>query len=104
MERRLFLTGMLGLAGAAALASLAGPGKAVAGIPSGNGILDQLDKPDQAFVDESGDGAEVVQVSHRRGHHRHHRRRPRHGWRRVCRSYWHRGRRHVRCWRTRVWI
>jgi hypothetical protein len=112
MERRLFLTGMLGVAGAAALASLAGPTKAVAGIPKGNGILDELDKPDAAVFNEDDDPAEVELVSHRRHHHhrddwrwRHHRRRRRrHVWRRVCRSYWRHGRRHVRCWRRRVWV
>jgi len=54
MERRLFLTGMLGVAGAAALASLAGPSKAIAGIPADNGILDELDKPDNAVFDRYG--------------------------------------------------
>jgi len=114
MERRLFLTGMLGVAGAAALASLAGPGKAVAGIPAGNGILDELDKPDNA-VFNGDDPAEVELVSHHRHHRRHghggghwhwrHRRRGRRrGWRHVCRRFWHRGRWHRRCRRERVWI
>ncbi|RWE41512.1 MAG: protamine-2 (modular protein) [Mesorhizobium sp.] len=111
MERRLFLTGMLGLAGAAAFASVAGPGRAVAGIPQGTGILNELDKPDPA-VFEGNDEVELEQVSHRHWHHGHHgydghwrryhgRRR---GWRRVCRRYWRHGRRHVRCWRERVWL
>ncbi|MGX7876682.1 hypothetical protein ACVDG5_032015 [Mesorhizobium sp. ORM6] len=52
MERRLFLTGMLGVAGAVAFASVAGPGRAIAGIPQGNGILDELDKPDPAVFEE----------------------------------------------------
>ena len=103
MERRLFLTGMLGIAGAAALASLAGPGKAVAGIPAGNGILDELDKPDNAVFD-GDDQPEVEQVSHYYGHWRRHRRRRRRGWRRVCRRYWRYGRWHRRCWRERFWI
>ncbi|TPN89470.1 protamine-2 (modular protein) [Mesorhizobium sp. CU2] len=102
MERRLFLTGMLGVAGAAALASLAGPGKAVAGIPAGNGILDELDKPDNAVFD-GDEPAEVEQVSHYHGHWRRRRRRRR-GWRRVCRRYWRHGRWHRRCWRERFWI
>ncbi|TJV07047.1 MAG: protamine-2 (modular protein) [Mesorhizobium sp.] len=104
MERRLFLTGMLGVAGAVAFASVAGPGRAVAGIPQGNGILDELDKPDPA-VFEDDDQVEVEQISHRRWYRRHHR----HGgrrrvWRRVCRRYWRHGRRRVRCWRERVWV
>lgn len=107
MERRLFLTGLLGVAGAVAFAGVVGPGRAVAGIPQGNGILDELDKPDPA-VFEGDEGVELEQVSHRRGHHRRHhghwRRGRRRGWRRVCRSYWRHGRRHVRCWRERVWL
>ena len=108
MERRLFLTGMLGVAGAAALTSLAGPSKAVAGIPSGNGILDELDKPENA-VFEGDDPAEVELVSHRH-HHRgdwywgRRRRRRRRGWRHVCRRYWRHGRWRRRCWRERYWI
>ena len=109
MERRLFLTGMLGVAGAVALAGLAGPGKAVAGIPGGNGILDELDKPDMAAFD-GDEPAEVELVSHHR--HRHHhghghwrrRRGRRRAWRTVCRRVWHRGRWHRRCWRERVWV
>lgn len=112
MERRLFLTGMLGVAGAAALSSLAGPSKAVAGIPAGNGILDELDKPDllenpDEAVFGGDDKAEVELVSHRHwhGHWRRRRRRGRrHGWRRVCRRYWRHGRWHRRCWRERYWI
>jgi len=112
MERRLFLTGMLGVAGAAALASLAGPAKAVAGIPKGNGILDELDKPDPAIYEED-DQADLLQPAqyYRRRYYRdryyrdrYYRRRRRRGWRRVCRRYWRYGRRHVRCSRRRVWI
>ena len=108
MERRLFLTGMLGIAGAAALASLAGPSKAIAGIPAGNGILDELDKPDMPenpdeAVFGSDDQAEVELVSRHHGHWRWRRRR-RHGWRRVCRRFWRHGRWHRRCWRDRFWL
>ncbi|MEI9426510.1 protamine-2 (modular protein) [Mesorhizobium sp. Cs1299R1N3] len=112
MERRLFLTGMLGVAGAVAFASVARPGRALAGVPQGNGILDELDKPDPAVFD-GDDEVELEQVSHRRWHRwRHHgpdgyrrrRRGRRRGWRRVCRSYWRHGRRRVRCWRERVWL
>lgn len=106
MERRLFLTGMLGVAGTAALASLAGPSKAVAGIPAGNGILDELDKPDNA-VFEGSDPAETELVQD--GYYddwrwrRRHRRRRR-VWRRVCRRVWRHGRWRRRCWRERVWV
>jgi hypothetical protein len=99
---------MLGVAGAAALASLAGSSKAVAGIPTGNGILNELDKPDNA-VFEGDDPAEVELVSHRHHHYgdwrwRHRPRRRRRGWRHVCRRFWHRGRWHRRCRRERVWV
>ncbi|MGX5799845.1 protamine-2 (modular protein) [Bradyrhizobium sp. Arg314] len=116
MERRLFLTGILGVAGAGALAGLAGPSKAVAGIPAGNGILDELDKPDMLenpdeAVFEGDDQAEVELVSHYRHHHghgnwrwRHRRRGRRRGWRHVCRRFWHHGRWRRRCRRERVWI
>ena len=112
MERRLFLTGLLGVAGAATLASLAGPSKAVAGIPAGNGILDELDKPDMAVFEGDDDQTEVELVSHRRHHHggygdwrwRHRRRRRRRGWRHVCRRVWRHGRWRRRCWRERYWI
>ena len=106
MERRLFLTGMLGVAGAAALASLAGPSKAVAGIPKGNGILDQLDKPDMA-VFEGDDQPEVELVSHHRHHWRwrhHHRRGRRRVWRRVCRRVRRHGRWYRHCWREHIWV
>jgi hypothetical protein len=106
MERRLFLTGMLGVAGAAALASLAGPGKAVAGIPEGNGILDELDKPDPAIHEE--DDQDLLQPAqyYRRRYYRdrYYRRRRRRVWRRVCRRYWRHGYWRRRCWRERVWI
>jgi hypothetical protein len=111
MERRLFLTGMLGVAGATALASLAGPSKAVAGIPTGNGILDELDKPDMLAnpdeaVFEGDDQPDVELISHHHhGHWRRRRRRHRRRvWRRVCRRVWRHGRWHRRCWRERVWV
>ena len=104
MERRLFLTGMLGVAGAAALASLAGPGKAVAGIPGGNGILDELDKPDPTVFEDGDDRAELEQVYHRHWHYGPRRRRRRRGWRRICRRYWRHGYWRRRCRRERYWI
>ena len=104
MERRLFLTGMLGVAGAAALVSLAGPSRAVAGVPGGNGILDELDKPDPAVFEDGEDRAEVEQVYHRYWHDGPRRRRRRRGWRRICRRYWRHGYWRRRCRRERVWI
>jgi len=114
MDRRSFLTALFGVAGAAALASAVRPINAVAGVPNvGNGILDELDAPDNTEpFDDEGTEAELEPVSHRRGHRRHeryerryyrrhHRRRV---WRRVCRRYWYHGRVRTRCYRQRVWL
>ena len=100
MDRRLFLTGMLGLAGAAAVVAVARPATASAGIPStGNGILDELDKPSDDILDKDGpdvqNGIEPVQW---------HRRRRRRRWRRVCRRYWRHGYWRRRCFRRSFWI
>ncbi len=104
MDRRLFLTGLLGLAGATAVGSVIGSGSAAAAVVNpGNGILDELDAPESA----------VTEVNHRRGHRhrgrRHHsRRRPgrrrRKVWRRVCGRVRIRGRLRRRCWDEPVWI
>ncbi|HEY4192797.1 MAG TPA: protamine-2 (modular protein) [Mesorhizobium sp.] len=101
MDRRSFLTGMLGLAGAAALIGVAQPDSTMAGVmPGSDGILDELDEP----------ATEAEPVQYRRDRHwrrdnrRHNRRHRRRVWRRVCSSYWRRGRRHVRCYRRRVWV
>ncbi|RFC65750.1 protamine-2 (modular protein) [Mesorhizobium denitrificans] len=107
MERRLFLTGLLGVAGAAAVASVVRPAQALAGVPDmsgGPGILDELDMP-------ANDGEEAIVEPvyhrdwHRPGHpHWRYRRRRRRVWRRVCRRYWHHGRWRHRCRRVRVWV
>ncbi|RJG44156.1 protamine-2 (modular protein) [Mesorhizobium sp. DCY119] len=108
MDRRLFLTGMLGLVGGAALVSVARPASALAGIPDGSGILDELNQPETAVFDGQDDQAEVELVDHRRSHRRHdrrhNRRHRRRVWRRVCRRHWRHGRRITRCYRERVWI
>ena len=101
MDRRSFLTAMLGVAGAAALASTVRPLNAVAGVPNaGPGILDELDAPDTEPFDEDGTQPDLEPVYHRRWH----RRRRRRGWRRICRRYWRYGRYRRRCYRRRVWI
>ena len=56
MDRRLFLTGMLGLAGAAAVASVVRPGSAEAGIPNSRGILDELDGAGEDVFDDGQEG------------------------------------------------
>ncbi|OQM77443.1 hypothetical protein [Manganibacter manganicus] len=110
MDRRTFLTGILGLTGAAAVATIAGPADALAGVPNTRGILDELEAL-PANAADNGEEATVELVDHRWGHwrdrrHRHHHRRRhrRRVWRRVCRRYWHHGRWHRRCRRERVWV
>lgn len=103
MDRRLFLTGLLGLAGTAAAISIVGPTPAEAGIAPGRGILDQLDETADDVV-ELEDEATVQPVWHRRWHRPRRRRRRRYVTRRVCRRVWRNGRRRVRCWRERVRI
>ncbi|AZV18264.1 MAG: protamine-2 (modular protein) [Mesorhizobium sp.] len=103
MDRRLFLTGMLGLAGAATVVAIARPATALAGIPdTGPGILDELDKSSDDILGPDGpdvqDGVEFVR------HRRWHRRRRRRGWRRVCRRYWRNGYWRRRCFRRSFWI
>lgn len=95
MDRRLFLTGLLGLTGATLVAGLAAPGKAVAGIPGmSGGILDELDtSPNDTEGGDAGAAPEKVQYRRRR-------RRP--VWRTVCRRVRIRGRWHRRCRRVRV--
>ena len=117
MERRLFLTGMLGLAGATLAASVVKPGAAVAGVPGmsgvSGGILDELDSPLSSLAEE-GDGRlepekvrsqEFDRRQERRGHWRYgHRPRRRPVWRRVCRRFRRNGHWRERCWRERVWV
>ncbi len=107
MDRRLFLTGILGVAGAAVMVTAMRPGQAIAGAPAARGgILDELEKSDAEMTVFDGEaGADAELIDHRPGHRRRHRPwggRPR--WRRVCRRVWRRGRWHVRCWRERVWV
>jgi hypothetical protein len=105
MDRRLFLTGILGLAGATALAGVIRPESALAGVPNGRGILDELNAPDGIeepdIVEE--DNPEAEPINHRSGHRRRRRRRRRE-WRRRCRRYRHNGRWRRRCRRRRVWV
>ncbi|PZV35867.1 protamine-2 (modular protein) [Mesorhizobium kowhaii] len=105
MDRRSFLTAMLGVAGAAVFATAVRPINAVAGVPgAGSGILDELEAPEAETFDDEGTPAEVEQVYYRRYHRRYYRRYYRRGWRRVCHSYWRHGRRRVRCYRRRAGV
>jgi hypothetical protein len=103
MDRRLFLTGLLGVAGLTAIPIVARPGNAEAGVlNAGNGILDELGAP-EPDVSEDED-AELQKIYHRRWHTpRRRRRRRRRGWRRVCRRYWNGYRWRRRCRRRLIW-
>jgi len=112
MDRRLFLTGILGIAGVTAIGTFSRPGSALAGMPeTKGGILDALDDPvteelPSGFTGEDGDAdLEPIQYGRRRRQARRQRRRQRRrSWRRVCRNVWRHGRRQVRCYRKRVWV
>jgi len=108
MDRRLFLAGLFGVAGASALATIVRPVEAVAGIPGGGpGILDELDDPVANDLEAGPEIAEPEPVWHRGYPHagwRRRRRRRIRRWRRVCRRVWYRGRRRTRCFRRRVWV
>ena len=116
MERRLFLTGLIGVAGTAGLAAVL-PRQALAAVPMGpkpqsNSILPDLSAPaDEPLApeeldelggqDELGELDEGVQLAyHRPGHRRRRVRR----WRRRCRTYWRHGFRRRRCRREPYWV
>src|SRR5919108_5691887 len=101
MDRRLFLTGMVGMAAAAGLAGLARPGSVLAGVPQARGgILDELDAPAPGVFQDDETQPEFEPVQY----YRRYPRRRRRVWRRVCRRYWRRGRSFVRCYRRPVWV
>ena len=116
MHRRLFVTGLLGVAGTAGIASLL-PREALAAVPLGptpyapqpKSVLPDLSAPaDEAYepdeLDELGEEDEpdggVELASHRPNHRRRRVRR----WRRRCRTVWHNGHRHRRCRREPYWF
>ncbi len=101
MDRRLFLKGILGVAGAAAVVTVLKPVEADAAMPSGRGILDEIDKMKPETFAPDADVEQVWHYGYGHGRPRHRpRRRPR--YRRVCRRFydgygWRR-----RCWRERI--
>ena len=109
MERRLFLTGLLGVVGTAGIAAML-PRQALAAVPMGpspdtNSVLPNLSAPsDEALepeeLDELGELDEGVQLAN---HRRRHRRRRVRRWRRRCRTYWHNGFWRRRCRREPYW-
>lgn len=117
MDRRLFLRGMIGLAGAMGMAAIARPELTEAGIPNGTGILDELNTSSPDFSDEIMT-AQPELVDSRGRHSRHRSRHPgyrRHSyrprrrhrrqvWQRVCERYRYHGHWRRRCYRRRVWV
>ncbi|WP_162914156.1 protamine-2 (modular protein) [Taklimakanibacter lacteus] len=109
MDRRLFVTGLFGVAGAAALATIVTPRtEALAGVLAdetapGSSVLPNLEDL-KADADESGDTTQEAgeQLAWHNGYR--HRRRRRRRWRRICRRYWRHGRWRRRCRRRPVWI
>ena len=105
MDRRLFLTGLLGVAGAAAVVRVMQPAEALAGVPNvGDGILDELNASEPEFFDGNDEAVEAEPVWHRGRPHRGRRRRRRRAWRRYCRRQFFNGRWRRRCFRRRVWV
>jgi len=118
MERRLFLTGLLGVAGAAGVAAVL-PREVLAAVPMGSTLqpksvlpdlsapADEPLEPDElGDQDELGELDEGVQLAHYTGYPHNHRRRRRRvrRFRRRCRSYWHNGFWRRRCRREPYWI
>ena len=111
MDRRLFVTGLLGVVGTAGIATvLPGRAEALAAVPLGGAApqsdtvlpefpkLPEFDGP-LGEVDEGEELDEGFQLAYHMGGHRRRRR-----WRRVCRRYWHHGHWRRRCHRRPFWI
>jgi hypothetical protein len=118
MDRRLFLTGLLGVAGTVGIAAvLPRQAKALTAVPLGGPspkpgtILPKLpesgaplaDVDDEWELDEGGELDDGFELAHSYGGGRRRRRRVRR-WRRVCRRWWHNGHWHRRCRRRPHWV
>lgn len=107
MDRRLFVTGLLGVAGTAGMAAVL-PRQATAAVPmapapGASPVLPDLSAPEgEAYepeeMDEPGELEDGVQLAHSRRRRRRVRR-----WRRRCRWRWINGRRRWRCRREPYW-
>lgn len=121
MDRRLFVTGLLGVVGTTGIASvLPRQAEALAAVPLGgpapqsDALLPELPKLPESVgplgeldegweLDEGEELDEGFELAHYRGRsHRHRVRR----WRRVCRRWWHNGHWHRRCRRRPhfIWL
>ena len=109
MDRRLFLTGLFGVVGTTAIASvLPRQAEVLAAVPSGDqaplsAVLPKLDVLPEAGSPslEPDEGVELAW--HEGRPHRRRRRRRVRRWRRVCRRYWYHGRWVRRCRRRPYW-
>ncbi len=114
MDRRLFVTGLLGVAGTAGIAAvLPGRAEALAAVPMGgpapksDTLLPELPKlpESQGLSGEVDDGWELDDGEEQEGGFQlAHRRVRRRRWRRRCRRWWHHGHSHRRCRRVPFWI
>lgn len=103
MDRRSFVMGLLGLAGAAAVTTITRSSAALVGTPGRLGILDELEAT--SVVDEGAPGVELV-ASTTPFSRPSRRRRPQHRmeWRTVCGYQRVNGHMRRRCRRVRVWV
>jgi hypothetical protein len=110
MERRLFLTGLIGVAGVTGIAAVL-PRQALAAVPMGplpqpDSILPDLSAPTDEPIEpdepnELGELDEGVELAyHLHGHRRRRVRR----WRRRCRRRWYHGHWRRRCRRHPHWV
>ncbi len=118
MDRRLFVTGLFGVAGAAALTAVVPPGaKALAGVPANDAAdqasvlpnLEELKVPaDEGEETTPETGEQLAQMYYRRRrrpmYYRRRRRRRIRRWRNYCRRRWWHGRWRRRCYRRPFWI
>lgn len=119
MDRRLFVTGLLGVVGTTGFASvLPRQAEALTAVPLGgpavkpDTFLPELPKlPESsgplAELDEGwewDDGEELDQGFELTNHYPGRRRRRVRRWRRMCRRWWHNGHWHRRCRRRPHWI
>jgi hypothetical protein len=113
MDRRLFLTGLVGAVGTTAIAgAVPRQAKALATIASPptrttvpqSDILPKLDVPELGFDDPPDNLDENIELAWHEGHRHRRRRRRVRRWRRFCRRYWHHGRWRRRCRRRPFWI
>ena len=112
MDRRLFLSGLVGAVGttaiaaamprqAKALATLASPADSTT---SDLDILPKLDAPHMGLEESGEDLNDNIQLAWHEGRRHRRRRRRVRRWRRVCRRYWHDGWWRRRCRRRPFWI